>query len=86
MHTMYRDSIVKARVNSVLKGQVEKILERLGINMSDTINALLSQIKLTKRVPFQLKIPNEKTMRVMRETDAGTGLGRESQLKCVNSC
>ena len=74
MHTTCRDSMVKARVNSVLKCQVEKILERLGINMSYTINALLSQIKLTKSVPFQLKIPSKKTLEVMRETDAGVGL------------
>ena len=66
--------MVKARVNSVLKHQAEKVLQELGISMSETINALLSQIKLTKSVPFQLKIPNEETMRAIEETEKGVGI------------
>jgi DNA-damage-inducible protein J len=70
----YKDSMVKARVNSTLKNQAEEVLKELGISMSETINALLSQIKLTRSVPFQLKIPNAETRRVFEETDAGIGV------------
>jgi DNA-damage-inducible protein J len=70
----HKNSIVKARVNSELKHNAEKILHELGLNMSETINALLIQIKLTKSIPFQFKIPNEETMRAIEETEKGIGL------------
>ena len=72
--TYNKDSIVKARVNAELKQQAQDVLDELGISMSETINALLSQIKLTKSVPFHLNIPNEKTMRAIEETEKGIGL------------
>lgn len=69
-----KNAIVKARVNAALKNQAEGVLKDLGISMSETINALLCQIKLTRSVPFQLKIPNEKTRRVFENTDRGIGV------------
>jgi len=73
-HIHGKDSIVKARVNSTVKQQAEDILKHLGISMSETINALLVQIKLTKGVPFQIKIPNDETLRAMQETEDGIGI------------
>ena len=77
MHThasVYKDSIVKARVNSELKYQAEKVLRKLGLSTSEAINALFSQINLTKSVPFQLKIPNKETRKAIEETEAGIGI------------
>lgn len=75
MHTaIHKDTIVKARVNSATKHQAENVLKHLGISMSETINALLFQIKLTKSVPFLLKIPNAETIQAMRETEEDVGL------------
>lgn len=70
----YKNSLVKARVNSELKHQADKVLKKLGVSMSEIINALLAQIKLTQSVPFQLRIPNEETLQAMRETEQGIGL------------
>jgi DNA-damage-inducible protein J len=74
IHTHNKDATVKARVNSVIKHQAENVLKHLGVSMSETINALLVQIKLTKGVPFQIKIPNDETLQAMRETEEGMGL------------
>ena len=71
---VYKDTIVKARVNSELKNQAEKVLRKLGLSTSETINALFSQIKLTQSIPFPLRVPNEETRKAIKEIEAGIGV------------
>ena len=54
---MANTSIVYVKINSQLKNDVDKILENLGISPSLLIQMLYIQIKLTKRIPFEIKLP-----------------------------
>jgi len=71
-----RDSVVRARVNGKLKHDVENVLSRLGLSMSDVINVLFSQIKLTKGLPFDVKIPNKLTQKTLKESAEGKNVKR----------
>ena len=54
---MVNTSIVYVKINSQLKNDVDKILDNLGISPSLLIQMLYIQIKLTKRIPFEIKLP-----------------------------
>lgn len=69
-----RNTTVRARVNEDLKQEVENVLSVLGLTVSDAINALFSQIKLQKSLPFEVKIPNRTTRKTFEATDKGKGL------------
>lgn len=66
-----KNTIVRARVNDALKHDVESILSHLGLTMSDAINALLSQIKLRKGLPFDIKLPNKITQETLKKSAKG---------------
>lgn len=64
---MSLDATVRARVDSKLKKDVEEIFEQLGINTSQAINIFLKKVKSENGIPFELKIPNDKTIEAMNE-------------------
>ncbi len=64
---MTLDTTVRARVNSELKADVEKIFKSLGINTSQAINMFLKRVKAENGIPFELKIPNEETLKAIEE-------------------
>ena len=68
-----KDATVRARIQLDTKTEAEEIIKRLGLNATQVINALYSQIILRKGLPFELKIPNKKTLDAMQELEDGRG-------------
>lgn len=64
-----RDTYINVRVNEGVKHSAEKVLEKLGLSMSDAVNMLINQINIKKGIPFELKIPNEETLRAFKESE-----------------
>lgn len=64
---MSLDSTVRARVDSELKNEVESIFHELGLSTSQAITLFLKKVKMEKGIPFELKIPNSKTIQAMNE-------------------
>lgn len=62
---------VHARIQPALKTQAEAVLAKLGISTSEAIAIYFSQIALQKGLPFDVKIPNKKTQKAMREAREG---------------
>ena len=56
---MGRTSNVFARVEPEIKEQAERILERLGIPMSNAVGMFLRQVVLQHGIPFDVKLPDE---------------------------
>lgn len=54
-----------------LKEDVEKILSRLGLTVSETIHLLYRQIKLRRGLPFEVAIPNRLTAKTLSDSRAG---------------
>lgn len=59
---MARSSSIYARVEPEVKEQAEKVLEQLGIPMSNAINIFLRQIVLQNGIPFEMKLPDSKVV------------------------
>lgn len=64
------EAIIKSRIDSHLKVEVEQVLTALGITVSDVIRMTFAQIAVRKGLPFDVKLPNAQTLSALRESDA----------------
>ncbi|NOQ64391.1 MAG: type II toxin-antitoxin system RelB/DinJ family antitoxin [Methyloprofundus sp.] len=68
-------SIVKETTSIKLdkesKEKAKLIFKELGISMGDAFNMFLSQVNLHQGLPFEVKIPNEVTKKVIKEARQG---------------
>jgi DNA-damage-inducible protein J len=76
---MAKTAMIMARTEPDLKSDAEKILKKLGLSTTEAINLFLSQIRLHKGLPFEVKIPNKTTRDTFKKTDEGKEL-----VKCKN--
>ncbi|MFZ5640614.1 type II toxin-antitoxin system RelB/DinJ family antitoxin [Desulfurispora thermophila] len=61
---MARTANIFARVEPEIKEQAEKVLEQLGIPMSNAIGLFLRQVVLQRGIPFDLKLPQNKPLSI----------------------
>jgi DNA-damage-inducible protein J len=71
---MALDATVRARVDSKLKEETEKILNEIGLTTSQAITIFLKGVKRERGIPFELKIPNETTLKAMKEAKEGINM------------
>jgi len=71
---MSLDTTVRARIDSELKKDVEEILSEIGLTTSQAITLFMKGIKRERGIPFELKIPNKKTIEAMNEAKNNIGL------------
>lgn len=72
-----KTEVVRARVTPELKHDVELVLDRLGLSVSEAIGLTMAQIKMQQGLPFDVKIPNELTKLTFEETDTGKNLNKK---------
>lgn len=70
---MTNSATIQTRIDPDVKKQAKRILDTLGISMSEAIGAYLRQIVLRKGIPFELKIPNEATIQAVEQLETGKG-------------
>ena len=67
---------LKVRTNvyldSDMKEQAKSIFKKYGVSLSDAINMFLTQSVMERGLPFEMKLPNEETMRAIEEARTGT--------------
>ena len=71
---MPKTAIIQTRVDPTLKQNVQIILNKLNISMSEAISMYLSQITLHRGIPFEIKIPNEVTAKTITDSENGKSL------------
>jgi DNA-damage-inducible protein J len=76
-----KTATVRARIEPQLKHDVENVLSRLGLSLSEAIEIFLAQVKLRKGIPFDVRIPNKVTHDTFKKTDAGKELTRHENAK-----
>jgi len=68
------NAFVRSRINSRRKDHVGRILKKLGMNHSEAINLFYAQIELLEGLPFNVRIPNELTQKVLSDSKKGKNL------------
>lgn len=66
-----KTALIQTRVEPDLKAEVERILREIGISTSEAITIFLNRVKMEKGIPFELKIPNAKTLEAMKDIEEG---------------
>ena len=59
---MSRTANVFARVEPEIKEQAERVLEQLGIPMSNAVSMFLRQVVLQRGIPFEMKLPADRPL------------------------
>jgi len=73
---MNKTEIVRARIDPALKMKAEHVLDEMGISPTQAIKMLYKELARSGVWPFELKIPNEETLKTFEETDKGKGLNK----------
>ena len=71
---MSKSEMIRARIEPDLKKDVENIFSELGLNPTTAINIFYRQVKLLNGLPFNIRIPNETTIKTFKDTDAEKNL------------
>jgi DNA-damage-inducible protein J len=68
---MSKTETVRARVEPELKRGAEAVLKKLGLTSSEAITLFYTQVKLTKGLPFSVRVPNKQTRRAIKQARLG---------------
>lgn len=68
---MHKSATVNTRIDPNLKIKAEHILGEIGLSSAEAVRLLYTQICLQKGLPFDVKIPNEITIKAMQAADQG---------------
>ncbi len=66
---MYKEATVNARIEPKLKKEAENILNEVGLTSAEAVRLFYKQVCLHKGLPFEVKIPNKKTIKAMHDAD-----------------
>ncbi|MFH1860145.1 MAG: type II toxin-antitoxin system RelB/DinJ family antitoxin [bacterium] len=71
---MAKTTIIRARIEPMLKNKAEQILNNLGLSATQAIALFYRQVELNKGLPFEAIIPNKTTRNTFEDTDADRNL------------
>ncbi len=71
---MSKTATIRARIDPLLKEEVENILQTLGLSTTQAIILFYQQIRLNHGLPFELRLPNAVTRQTFVDTDAGKNI------------
>jgi DNA-damage-inducible protein J len=65
------ESVVRSRIDPVVKLEADRVLRSMGITLSDGIRLFLFQVIAEKALPFKIKTPNKRTIAAMQAARKG---------------
>ena len=68
-----KTATARALLDPEVKRQAEAILKELGLSVSKSFELFYRQVIAQKGLPFELQIPNEKTMKAIENSRTGKG-------------
>jgi len=73
-------------LDSDMKAKAQEIFKTYGIGLSDAFNMFLSQSVLERGIPFEIKIPNDKTIKAIEDARDGKNMTKVSleELKAMS--
>lgn len=71
---MAENAVVRARINEEIKEEATIVLASMGLTVSDAFRLMLTRVAREKALPFEPLIPNEETIKAMKETREGKNL------------
>lgn len=66
---MHKVAMINARIEPKLKSRAESILHKVGLTSAEAVRLFYMQVCLHNGLPFEVKIPNEETVKAMLDAD-----------------
>lgn len=70
-YAMSTNAVVRARIDEGIKEEATLVLEAMGLTTSDAIRIMLTRVAREGALPFEMLVPNETTIKAMREARRG---------------
>lgn len=70
---MAAETVVRARIDTVIKKEATEALAAMGLSVSDAIRLLLVRVAADKEFPFPVKVPNATTRKAIAELERNEG-------------
>lgn len=68
---MSANTVVRARIDGHVKEEAAAVLAAMGLTVSDAFRILLTRIARERAVPFEMLVPNARTIAAMEEARKG---------------
>ena len=66
---MHKVATINTRIEPKLKTRAETILRKVGLTSAEAVRLFYMQVCLNNGLPFEVKIPNKKTITAMHNAD-----------------
>jgi len=63
----------RALIDPEVKKEAESIMKEMGLSVSNSVELFYRQVVAQRGLPFELQVPNEKTMKAIRNSRSGKG-------------
>ena len=70
---MAKAEMIRARVEPDLKREAEELFSELGLSATEAITLFYKQVTMHRGLPFDVRVPNAETVKVLREARDGGG-------------
>ncbi|BCA66212.1 type II toxin-antitoxin system RelB/DinJ family antitoxin [Fluviibacter phosphoraccumulans] len=64
---MTANAVVRARIDEHIKEEASTVLAAMGLTVSDAFRIMLTRVAYEKALPFEPLVPNETTVKAMRD-------------------
>ncbi len=78
---MAANAFVRARIDETLKLEAASVLADMGLTVSDVVRIVLTKIAKEKALPFEMRVPNERTQLSMANSERGIDVHRAKDAK-----
>lgn len=68
---MPANAVVRARIDKEIKEEASVVLTAMGLTVSDAFRIMLTRVAREKALPFEPLVPNEETIKAMKEARRG---------------
>ena len=68
-----KTATARVLIEPEVKREAESILKELGLSISNSVELFYRQVVAHRGLPFELQVPNKKTMKAIRDSRKGKG-------------
>jgi DNA-damage-inducible protein J len=74
---------VRCRIDAKVKADATEVIEAMGLNVSDAIRLFLKRVATDRTIPFDLRLPNAKTIAAIEEIENSKTRAKLKRYKSV---
>jgi DNA-damage-inducible protein J len=68
-----KTATARALIDPEVKKEAESIMKEMGLSVSNSVELFYRQVVAQRGLPFELQVPNEKTIKAIRNSRSGKG-------------